>query len=1268
MNYYEKYLKYKSKYLQLKNNNNFMIGGDKPVAEILKNINLFNDKPQLEPFFNPTYGFILNETDFIINILNFYDESVIDDDDNIFTLVHKLFTKVAISNEVKPTKSLFNIMDTREIGMLLAYLYLSFVKFKDPEQKNKINKSIDKLNELIKNIDSFTKKYNFSKLKPEKKTEICKIKSAIEKKIKTLYNEDFASVIFPDVELEKPIYENRYINDSLINALKKYRTQLQNIIIKPKFNNSEINAKIYKHINLDKIDENVFHVILAVLWWISDNKQSIRYYYEGLNEILPSNMRVSIPEYFDDELFTKAELNNTIPDNFELALAITYKNYVSFIKIIEYQYAETIYANKFADCGETSLRNFINIISYDITRNKFDIGKLISIGANDQIVEYYSTFNNINKQVSTRKEIIFGKSMNGRDAWAVVVSNIQHVNYVNKQAMTIGPDYKYELQDGLSKVTIDDIFIVNMLAVLQNLFSNIKNWSDFSVLISDINVNLNDEGYGTITFESHNFNYKWVFMHSHYKFEQTKSDDPIDLRNLTKKQICYIDCIASNIMENSLFITYFYYIKHTNNSLMRHLNFAISKYFDNTNYLRILNYAYKNFYRREKFNIVINFNKIKDISKFILSEFDIYINYDETGFKNYENIKKIKINKNYKLDKFVNLETLIYSSDFDESVDGTLYKLSNLRTVEFGNSFNQELSFHSSFMINLHNLTFGNDFNSFNPIYSPHFPLVNLQSLTFGHNFNKILGSSLWALTNLKSLTFGNNYNQRLDSSLCELENLQNLTFGNDYNRGLRDSLNDLVNLQTLTFGDNFNKKLYSSFDKLINLQTLTFGDNFNQKLGTSLNSLVKLQSLILGFNFNQELGMSLNALENLQTLNLSNDFNQELGTSLYPLVNLESLIFYHSFNQELGTSLDSLVNLQTLELGDKFNHELSTSLDSLVNLQKLSLSNNFNKKLDTSLSRLTKLETLKFGSEFNKELDTSLDSLVNLQSLIFSENFNKKLDSSLNKLVNLKKIYFGDSFNQNLGTSLDSLENLEMLSLGGNFDKELNTSLDKLVNLQNLYIPESFNQELGTSLDPLVNLKMLFFVNISKFNKDFGTSLYKLTNLQTLNLSSDFNRELGTSLYPLVNLESLTFGFNFNQELSTSLNSLVKLKSLTFGNIFDKTLSTSLDKLINLESLTFGNNFNQVLGTSLDKLINLQSLTFDHFFNQKLGTSLDKLINLQNLTFGVDFDFELDTSLDKLVKLKNVTFGEFYEKKLGTSFDKLSSLEKIGYGEIVNI
>jgi hypothetical protein len=1291
MNFFEKYLKYKSKYLRLKNIFS-VTGGDKPVTEILKNINLFYDKPELESFLNPVYGFILNETSFIINHYNFYDVNAIDNDTkNIFTLVHKLFIKIDVSNEIKPTKRLFEL-DTRDIGRLLAFLYLRYIKFKD--HVDVIKNLINKIDSLIKNIQSFTTKQNFSKLGFDKKTKLCSLKDSVDANIKLLYDNDFFNITIQDVQFEKPEYANRYINNSLVNALIKYKVQLGKIINKPDFKSKYVNSLIVNNINLDKIDKDIFHVILAVGWWISNNKQNIRYYYEGLNEILPSNMQVTLPEYFDDELFTRTELVNKKPESFELALAITYNNYISSVKIISYENASTLHGSTFPDCGETSLRNFINVILYDRITNIFDVDKLKSIGANEIILNYYSIFNTINKHVSVDEQLIYGKLMNARDAWTVVVSNIQHIGYNHQETLPNGDIYKYEILSGLSDIRINDKQIVNMLAVIQNLFTSIKNWSDLNILISNINVNLDDTGHGTIDFETSNVKYTWKFMNGHYAFEQNKNDYVIDLSNLTEKESAYVNCITSHINDD-LFLNYFYYIKLENELLTEKINSVIYHDFDENDYQRILNYARKNFDRQQKLHIIINFGKIKDIGKYILSEYNIFVIYDGSGFRNYENIREIdKCDISNALNKFVNLERVKYSETFDELSGDILEKLVKVQTLEFDSFYNKQI---------------GTSLKSF----------LNLKTVIFGYNFNQVLSTSLESLEKIENLSFGYDFNQVLSTSLESLEKLQSLTFGNSFNQDLSTSLESLEKLQTLTFGNNFNQDLGTSLDKLTTLQTLTFGNSFNRDFGTSLDKLINLKSLIFGTDFgtdfDQDLITSLDKLNNLESLTFGNNFNQNLGTSLTLLVNLKNLTFGRYYNKQLITSLDKLTNLQNLTLGDNFNQELSTSFNSLTKLQKLTFGEKFNQKLNTSLNSLIDLKFLAFGEKFNQKLNTSLNSLTNLQNLTFGKKFNQNLSTSLNSLINLKSLRFGDKFDQNLNTSLNLLTNLQNLSFGEEFNQKINSSFNSLTNLKTLIFGKDFNQKINTSLDSLVNLKTLVFGNY--FNQEFGTSLNSLVNLQTLSLGnkfvqklgnsleslvnlknlyfgvsfddglgisfeqfeqfeqfeplenlslslslslSDFSQDLGTSLNNLTNLQILMFGDNFDQELNGSLDKLTNLQTLIFGAKFNKKLGTSLDKLTNLQILEFGYNFNRELITSLDTLTNLESLTFGNSFEQELNNSLDKLVNLQNLTFGSKFNLEFGTSLDSLVKLKILTLGSDYNKKMGTSLDKLISLENI--------
>ena len=86
MNYYQKYIKYKNKYLLLKKNkyDNIQYGGEQPEVYVLKDISPLSD-PNMDLLLNPIYGFLWNFLGPIENYFNFRTN------DNIY-LLHP-FTK-----------------------------------------------------------------------------------------------------------------------------------------------------------------------------------------------------------------------------------------------------------------------------------------------------------------------------------------------------------------------------------------------------------------------------------------------------------------------------------------------------------------------------------------------------------------------------------------------------------------------------------------------------------------------------------------------------------------------------------------------------------------------------------------------------------------------------------------------------------------------------------------------------------------------------------------------------------------------------------------------------------------------------------------------------------------------------------------------------------------------------------------------------------------------------------------------------------------------
>ena len=87
MNYFQKYLKYKNKYielqlqLQLQSKSQLQLGG-KPLINNINVINLFTPNSLMEQYLNPIYGFLMCETDYIVHNYDLYDKDFIKTNDS----------------------------------------------------------------------------------------------------------------------------------------------------------------------------------------------------------------------------------------------------------------------------------------------------------------------------------------------------------------------------------------------------------------------------------------------------------------------------------------------------------------------------------------------------------------------------------------------------------------------------------------------------------------------------------------------------------------------------------------------------------------------------------------------------------------------------------------------------------------------------------------------------------------------------------------------------------------------------------------------------------------------------------------------------------------------------------------------------------------------------------------------------------------------------------------------------------------------------------
>ncbi|MCK4517305.1 hypothetical protein KAT92_00885, partial [Candidatus Babeliales bacterium] len=179
----------------------------------------------------------------------------------------------------------------------------------------------------------------------------------------------------------------------------------------------------------------------------------------------------------------------------------------------------------FPDCGETSLRNFLNALLYNPETTEFDIVKLKKLTKNKTLIEYYE------KRYRTAKNII---DMQAHHDWAQVVSNIKGGIYKSN-----GVGCKYEITAGIPgmlsilRVLLDQISFENFDELAESLSKKLEIYIDIEESpgsekrFGDIRFNF-DEAEITWRFEADHFEMKYpeaektTFFSSHAKLLQEK--------------------------------------------------------------------------------------------------------------------------------------------------------------------------------------------------------------------------------------------------------------------------------------------------------------------------------------------------------------------------------------------------------------------------------------------------------------------------------------------------------------------------------------------------------------------------------------------------------------------------------------------------------------------------------------------------------------------------------------------------------------------------
>jgi hypothetical protein len=121
MNYYEKYVKYKTKYLKLTDKNYLQRGGDIPVIMHPDRINLFVDE-HMSQYLNPIYGHVMYKTGFILNTYHLNKSGFTDEP---ISKVIKKCCKIETGGMIRPTDSIANVIKPIDFGRYIAIKYIN---------------------------------------------------------------------------------------------------------------------------------------------------------------------------------------------------------------------------------------------------------------------------------------------------------------------------------------------------------------------------------------------------------------------------------------------------------------------------------------------------------------------------------------------------------------------------------------------------------------------------------------------------------------------------------------------------------------------------------------------------------------------------------------------------------------------------------------------------------------------------------------------------------------------------------------------------------------------------------------------------------------------------------------------------------------------------------------------------------------------------------------------------------------------------------------
>jgi hypothetical protein len=1017
MNYREKYLKYKSKYLQLKSNMNLnQFGGDKPLINDIDDINLFTVQ-RMEEHLNPIYGLILCNTGKIPNNYYLHKSKFINTDES------KLINNICKydTGSIRPTNDIAEEIKPYDYGFYAGIKY------------------------IYKIYEGFI-----------------------------VINNNSGKIKFPKIKNQNDI---------------KILTESRN--------------KLNKYIPIGKDDIFYFHMLLFCLWWSANNDDGIKQYYNGINDVFTILNKYLGPDKQLPYCNRSLKKSNT-DESFE---RIVFNIINEKFKIYNQEWAKNFCQNgdkTYPDCGETTARNLINLISFN--GNEFSIDILNKFCAIPELIEYYTKFNNFNEQSSNEEIEFMNEKLNPRDAWSKLIINCgkKNVRFMKLCGTNDNQsNYGFELNARLS----EDGKLSNFLQLIKNLLLKIEKFSDIE---TDLITNIEDmttDGIGYIEIKHKVIGMIKIHCNpGHYHMEIYSNDDfnNINLDNISQQQQNQINILLKKNINESNYID----ILFDSNLLVGKLNSNDTDIeLKNKLFELSLTKKYDSDARRR-----IELNTDNSIDNILC----IYVTYLKNNANNANNIVKMDeytylySNFNYvkKIPNLTHLNCRIKDHRIT-SIDLSPLSSSNIKSI--GNKF----------LYNCENLT------SINLS-----PLSNIESigndfLFYCHNLTSI---NLSPLSNIKSI--GDYFLSRCfrleNIDLSSLSNIKSI--GNNFLyscSGLKGiNLSPLSNIESI--GDYF---LYScSGLKGIDLSPLSnvksIGNNFlsNCENLTKINfsSLSNIKSI--GYYFLSECvnlkEIDLSPLSNIKSIG-NNFLNSCYGLEnidLSPLKNIKSIGDYFLFNCISLTEIDLSPLSNIISFGDGFLHNCKSikgiNLSRLQNIKCFEfIANDFlsgcKSLIEIDLSQLQNVKSIgnNFLANCNSLIKIDSPQLQNVKSI--GDNFLADCYSleeiDLSSLSNIKSIgyYFLGGCKSLIEIDLSQLQNVK--SIGNNFLANCNSlikiNLPQLQNVKSIgdnFLADCYSLE-EIDLSSLSNIKSIGYYFLGGCNSLEKIDLSSLSNIKLI-------------------------------------------------------------------------------------------------------------------------------------------------------------------------